>query len=90
MNRSATRLAEICERVLIPALVVYTLGLITMESWAERRVSEATQAVSQARLQVRHASAQLLLYRQACDPLLSWPVAATPELLSNAPQGAQP
>ena len=73
--------AHMVESVLIPLLFALFSGCLLARAYYEPRLQAADQAASQALRAVRLTQARLQLYAQACDPLLSWPVEATPELL---------
>lgn len=84
--------ANTVERVLIPLLAAFVAGFITAQTIDEAQQIATADAVAEARAAVRRAQVRLQQYSRACDPLLSWPVQATPEIVpaAGAAAGARP
>lgn len=68
-------------------IMVFALGflvaMLSVEHRDDERLTEALKAVQQARKAVDRAQALAGRYAQVCEPLLSWPIESTPQVLAS-------
>ena len=76
------RAADFAERVAMPLVVAFGLGLVVGQISEENRAETATAAVAEARREVARVDAHLKQWAQTCGPLLTLPVENSPMVLA--------
>lgn len=71
------------DRVGIPLLVAFTVGMVVGSGSQHHQTDNALQEVRQARQLVARVQADLQQWRQACEPLVAMPVLQAPMVYSG-------
>ena len=90
--RSPGTPAHWVDRVGIPLLVAFTVGMLVGSGSQGYHAEQAMEQVRRARHVVARVEADLQQWRQACEPLVAMPVMQAPMVYSGplAPTGARP